>query len=221
MYTIGIIEDDKDLRDSIEEYAKINKQYFVIFSFESIEEWNSAKHISEIIPDFILLDIGLPGISGFKGLAQLKMFYQETNIIFISGESDPLTIWDTMINGADGFITKPFSFSELLSKMVVVKNGGVTVDSIALKKIIALTGVNKQQASPNRFLKSKVTKREQQVIDLLLEGYSYLEVATFLSVSYATVNQHIKNIYKKLKVKSKAQLSAKLLNNASKERAYV
>jgi DNA-binding NarL/FixJ family response regulator len=220
MYTIGIIEDDKDLRDSIEEFAQINKQYFVIFSFESIEEWNRSKHISEIIPDFILLDIGLPGISGLKGLAQLKLFYEETNFIFISGESDPLTIWDTMINGADGFITKPFIFSELLSKMVVVKNGGVTVDSIALKKIIALTGVNKKQANHNLLLKSKVTKREQQVIDLLLEGYSYLEVATFLSVSYATVNQHIKNIYKKFKVKSKAQLSAKLLNNQSKEREY-
>ena len=73
-----------------------------------------------------------------------------------------------MINGADGFITKPFIFSELLSKMAVVKNGGVTVDPIALKKIIALTGVNKKQANHNLLLKSKVTKREQQVIDLLL-----------------------------------------------------
>lgn len=221
MYTIGIIEDDKDLREGIEEYARITNQFFVIFSCGSIEEWIRIKHISAIIPDFILLDIGLPGISGIKGLSQLKMFYEKSNIIFISGESDPITIWDTMIDGADGFITKPFNSSELLSKMVVIKNGGVSIDTVSLKKIIKIIGSNKKRLSQTSSLKSIVTNREQQVIDLLLEGYSYSEVATFLSISYATVNQHIKNIYKKFKVKSKSQLSAKLMNETVKIRSYV
>ncbi|MEI6264781.1 MAG: response regulator transcription factor [Sphingobacteriia bacterium] len=221
MYTIGIIEDDKDLRDSFDEYAKLNNLFFIIFSCGSIEEWIRVKHVSEIIPDFILLDIGLPGISGIKGLAQLKSFYKNSNIIFISGESDPLTIWDALIDGADGFITKPFNFSDILNKMTVVKNGGVSVDAVSLRKIIEIGGANKKRAAHNRSSKSKITKREQQVVDFLLEGYSYLEVATFLSISYATVNQHIKNIYKKFKVKSKTQLSAKLLNNPTKEKTHV
>jgi DNA-binding NarL/FixJ family response regulator len=212
MYTIGIIEDDNDLRDNIEDFFKINKQFFVIFSCNSIEEWIKVKHNPDFVPDIILLDIRMPGISGLKGFSHLKLFYQSAKIIFISGQTDPKVIWDTLLDGADGYITKPFSFLELESKINTVMNGGVTVEAISLKRIIESASVSKKLPKNNRLLKSEITKREQQVIDLLLEGYSYFEIATHLKVAYSTINQHIKNIYKKLNVTSKTQLFILLTN---------
>lgn len=204
MYLIGIIEDDVQLRKTMENYISLQQDMSLVFSCNRIEKWISIRQDAGIVPDCVLLDIGLPGISGLDAISIISSYYPGVKILVISGMEDPLVAWQAMMNGANGFLLKPFRLAEMQKQIEVLKSGGTVLDPETMTGLIqtARTRFN-SNGSSDRFHEFGLTQREIQVAELLVAGSSYKEISTILNVSYTTVNEHIKNIYKKVKVNSK------------------
>lgn len=212
MLLVGVIEDNDDLRECITSYILNENELVLVFSMNCIEDWLQFKKNAVVVPDIILLDIKLPGISGVDGILIIKQFYKSSKIIVIPGLNDPKIIWDSMMNGANGFLVKPFRMLEVREKIKIITEGGTYLDPTILSKIIEREQRNIYETVVSKLIKMGFTKRELQLSELLMKGYSYKDIAAILSISYSTVNSHIKHIYSKTNVNSKSAFVALLLN---------
>ena len=210
MKSIGIIEDDKQLRNSLEEFIEMNEELTLLFSFNSVEKW-LIYVLNENTPPYILfLDIGLPGISGLKAVSVIKKTYPSTYLIVITGDCSNESIWEAITNGADGYLMKPLSLIEIKKQIDVIRSGGAVLSpTIAEKLIKRINNLSSIQINS----KQELTKREKDVLELLLKGLTYKEVAQILQISSTTVNGYVKILYNKMGVNSKAELVSKVLSN--------
>ena len=214
MITIGIIEDDAALRASLEGLIRITPDLRLLFSCNSFEKWLSDSVSLEEKPFLVFLDIGLPGISGLQAISVLKKEYPNTHIVVVTGESSNDSVWEAISNGADGYLLKPFSLEEIRHQIQVVRSGGAAISPHIAGKLIRKINTDHRPA-PEQLLTGipELTKREQDVVEQLIKGLTYKEVSQILRISTTTVNDHIKNIYTKLGVNSKAELISKVLKH--------
>ncbi|MBS1642144.1 MAG: response regulator transcription factor [Bacteroidetes bacterium] len=210
MITVGLIEDDPKLRLNFETFFKLDKEVDVVFSYSSIEQFLANKNSITYDPFIVFLDIGLPGISGLEGVSIINKQYKETHLVILSGNNDEEVIWQAISKGANGYLLKPVSLQEIKKQIEIVKNGGALISPEIAQIIIGRVnnlGQKKQQP-----VSDKLTARENDVIEQLVNGFTYKEIANVLGISATTVNDHLKNIYNKLGVNSKAELISKILS---------
>lgn len=211
MVTVGIIEDNQALRTGIEEFISQNNDMRIVFSCNSVEKW--LVHYNQDIesPYVLFLDIGLPGISGLKAISVIKDKYPETKLVVITGDASRESIWEAITTGADGYLLKPFSLKEISQQIEILQNGGAVISPVVAEKLIHRINAQTRPAHEGKNL--LLTRRENDVLEQLVKGLSYKEVAHILQISFATVNDHIKNIYFKTGVNSKSELIAKVLSS--------
>lgn len=207
---IGIIEDDSNLRDNVEHFFSIYEDMKIAFSVNSIEKFLSVSPQLSQPPYLIFIDNGLPGISGIDGISIIRKTYPNAHIVMISGSCDEESIWKAVTAGANGYLLKPLSLKKLVKQIDIIKNNGALISpeiaSMLFSKISQKTKVKEQR------LDTRLSKREKDVVDYLLKGKSYKEIASQLFISYSTVNDHIKKIYSKLDINSKGELLALFIN---------
>lgn len=204
MIKIAIIEDDKVIGNSLFQYLNQQAHIEVIHFFNSIEETENAlkKNKTLATPDITLLDIVLPGMSGIMGIKLLKEFWPNTDIIMFSVMDDGENIFQSLCEGAVGYITKDLKMTDVLQAIEDVSSGkGIMSPSIARKVAESFHTKKKVEV--------KLSPREIEIVHGIIEGLSYKLLATKLSISIDTVRKHIKSIYKKLQINSKAQLMSK------------
>jgi len=217
MYLIGIIEDKVRLRQTLESYIALDSDLSLVFSCNSVEKWISLREEAGIVPDCVLLDIGLPGISGLDAISVISGYYDGVKILVISGNTDPHIAWQAMMNGANGFLLKPFRLAELKQQIEVLKSGGTVLQPDTITNLMERArAIYKTGGNNDSLADFGLTQREVQVAELLLNGSSYKEIAVLLSISYTTVNEHIKNMYKKTNVNSKTAFINRVSGNAPK-----
>jgi DNA-binding NarL/FixJ family response regulator len=207
MITIGIIEDDRILRASIVDFINMDKSLSVTFSCSSIEKWIAHVEHDVDIPNILFLDLGLPGVSGLKAISIIKKTYPDTLLIVISGDSSIESIWEALSSGANGYLMKPFSLPQLREQIEIIKSGGAVLSPNIAEKLIR----NIHPKDTPTLMSQILTLRQNEVLELLLKGLTYKEISNLLVISTATVNDHIKKIYLKMEVNSKAELLAKYL----------
>lgn len=211
MITVGIIEDNQALRTGIEEFVSQNNNMRILFSCNSVEKWLMHYDHDTEGPYVLFLDIGLPGISGLKAISVIKNKYPDTKLVVITGDSSKESVWEAITSGADGYLLKPFSLKEISQQIDIIQNGGAALSPLIAEKLIhRINASNKPVREGKNML---LTRRENDVLEQLVKGLSYKEVANILKISFATVNDHIKNIYYKMGVNSKSELIAKVLSN--------
>lgn len=209
MITIGIIEDDFSLRRNLETFISTQQDAHLTFSCNSVEQFLEQKNKLDE-PVIVFCDLGLPGISGKEGITYIRDIWHEVYIVVVTGSDDEETIYDCIERGANGYVVKPFKIQELLNQIELIRNGGALLSpQVALK---LFKQIQKQtvtlETSGYGF-----TPREKQVVDELLKGLSYKEIAQVLGISSTTVNDHLKNVYRKMGVRTKAELMRKILKN--------
>lgn len=207
MISIGIIEDDPVLRRNLEAFIATQRDTYLSFCHNSVEQFLVNKD-SYNEPFIVFCDLGLPGISGKEGITYIRQLWTETYIVVITGSDEEETIYDCIERGANGYVIKPFRIQELISQIDIIRNGGALLSpQVALK---LFKQIQKQtvtlETSGYGF-----TPREKQVVDELLKGLTYKEMATVLGISATTVNDHLKNVYRKSGVRTKAELMRKIL----------
>jgi DNA-binding NarL/FixJ family response regulator len=203
LYSIGILENDISLRQTLENYVTIIRGQEIAFSYGSFKELTENAHKIKP-PKVVLLDIHLDDVKGINIIQNIKKMFTGADVIIITGEYDSNFIMKAIENGANGYLYKPFSASKLEQAISNVETTGSFLDPESLTKLMTMM----QLSSGKKFLRTEddLTPMEVKIIDLVKKGLTYKEMAQELNISFHTVNFHLKNIYYKMDVKSKAEL---------------
>ncbi len=203
--TIGIVEDDAVVRDTLRSFCDGYSCFHCEIAKASAEEF-FAKLTDENIPDVILMDIGLPGMSGIDAIRLIKQKYPNVDIIMLTVYHDPHKIFDSLCAGASGYLLKTTSFTQIKDAIEVVHAGGSYMSPQIARKVI-------DYFHPHHPLEtaSPLTQKEKEVVFGLVDGLSYKMIADRLNITHHTLRSHIKHIYQKLHVHSKAEVIGKSL----------
>jgi DNA-binding NarL/FixJ family response regulator len=190
---IVIIEDDEIIREG---YALLIGQtdgYSVVRSYASFED--AVKTIGDDSPDVILLDIELPGTNGIQAIPKLKKMLPHVYILILTVYESEKMIFEALANGASGYLTKNTAPAKIVDSIREVKDGGGPM-SVNIARMV-IKSFQRNQESP-------LSKRETQILEQIADGKSRSQVAKDLFIDLETVRSHIKNIYLKLDVNSRA-----------------
>jgi DNA-binding NarL/FixJ family response regulator len=157
-------------------------------------------------PDVILIDIGLPGMSGISAIRLIKERHPEADIIMLTVYMDPHKIFQSLFAGASGYLLKATPFSQILESVREVHSGGAPMSPQIARKVIEYFQPERPHAKSPPF-----TSKEMEVVVGLVEGLSYKMIGKRMGVSIETVRSHIKSIYKKMHVHGKAEVIGKSL----------
>ena len=204
MISVDMIEDIDEIRDTVCEFLRMQDDLLLNTNANSVENY-LASHNAEINPDVIILDIGLPGISGLSAIEILKEKFPESEIILFTIHDEPAKIFDALKKGASGYLLKNTPLMDIKRSVTEAANGGAPMSPSIAKKVI--DHFNEQKPKNKSSL---LTKKEMVVLKYLADGQSYKMIAENCQNSVETVKFHLKNIYKKLQVNSNTEAIAKL-----------
>ncbi len=190
---MAIIEDDETIREGYAFLIGNTAGYKICGTYPSYED--AAKHIAQDDPDVILLDVELPGISGIDALPKLKKVLPDTHILILTVYEQELLIFRALGNGAAGYLTKNTPPEKIVSAIHEVMEGGGPMSANIARMVIS--SFKRNDASP-------LTRRETEILEQIATGKSRKRIADELFIDLETVKSHIKNIYHKLDVHSKA-----------------
>jgi DNA-binding NarL/FixJ family response regulator len=200
---VVIVEDDDIIRESFVSLINSSDSFLCIANYDTCEA--AIKNLTSDSPQIIIMDIGLPGISGIEGIRRIKKVYSKVDIIVVTVHNEDEKVFDALCAGASGYLTKNIKPEKLLDSLSEVLKGGAPMSTYIAKMVIR---------SFQRSSESPLTTRETEVLQQLARGKSYTMIADDLHINKETVRSHIKNIYQKLNVNSKAEA----IEKASKDR---
>jgi DNA-binding NarL/FixJ family response regulator len=194
-----IVEDDREMREGLELIVRSNPSLECIATCPSGEE--ALETIPGLVPDIVLMDIHLPGISGIECVKKLKPALAFTQFMMCTVYEDNEKVFDSLCAGATGYLLKNSPPSKITESIVDLFHGGSPMSSVIARKVIQAF---RPTAEPAKDLE-KLTNREREMLDLLSKGFRYKEIADQLCISFETVRTHIHHIYEKLHVQSRTE----------------
>ena len=203
--TVAVVEDNADYRLGTAFILRNSSGCSCIGMYETAEELIEA--FDDIRPDVVLMDIGLPGMSGIQATAYLKKEHPRVEIIILSVYEDDDNVFHAICAGASGYVTKTVMPQKLLEAVEQAFGGGTPMSPHIARKVLQMF---KQHVPPAKADYS-LTERECEVLRLLTLGDDYKQIADKLFLSVFTIRAHIRNIYDKLHVHSKSQAVATAL----------
>jgi DNA-binding NarL/FixJ family response regulator len=205
MIRIGIIEDDDPIRDGIQKYLNAQDNFICDIAENCFE--NFLPKLAEEGPvNTVLVDIGLPGMSGINGIKILRKEYPDINIIMLTVYNDSTRIFNSLCAGASGYLLKNTPLEEIKKSIEILDSGGSPMSPEIARKVIGYFNPTKSGG-----YKTSLTQKENEIVNALVDGLSYKLVADKMVISIDTVRFHIRNIYRKLHVNSKAEVISKSL----------
>ncbi|HMG34176.1 MAG TPA: response regulator transcription factor, partial [Blastocatellia bacterium] len=176
-------------------------------TYRSMEE--ALERIPHELPDVVLNDIGLPGMSGIDGIRILKERYPQLVILMLTVYDDDDRIFDAICAGACGYLLKKTPPARLLEALREAVAGGAPMSPEVARRVITLF----REVRPPERADYELTPHETRLLKLFVEGHNYKTAAAEVRTSVTTVAFHMRNIYDKLQVHSKSEAVAKALRN--------
>jgi DNA-binding NarL/FixJ family response regulator len=206
MIKIIIYDDNEQRRKSLEALISLNDDLHFAAGFADCS--NVINDVELHLPDVVLMDIAMPNVDGIEGVKLIKQHMPSVRIIMQTVFEDNEKIFAALKAGAEGYILKNTSAEKIIQSIQeVYKGGAFMTPSVAMQVMKYFSTVDKPIQEYN------LTQKEKQVLTLLSDGKSYKMVADNLSISYFTVNSHIKKIYEKLHVHSLGEAVSMALRN--------
>lgn len=203
MINVVVVEDRDFIREGLENLLNFSDEFVCSCAFPDCELL--LEKIESIDVDVIIMDIGLPGISGIEGTKRVKKILPHVDIIILTVHEENEKIFEALISGASGYLLKTTPHDELLLCIKDAYEGGSPMNSkIAKKMVELLRALGEQKKVTSKLL----SERESAVLTALAEGQAYREIAESLFVTSHTVRYHIRNIYNKLNVNSQTEAIA-------------
>ncbi|MBC31659.1 MAG: DNA-binding response regulator [Muricauda sp.] len=194
-----IIDRDLQLHQLYRSYFENAPEYELIGIYDKVSA--VLYDMGRSMPDIIISEVSLSGISGLEGIEHLKKRDASIKILIMSQQSDFEIIKKAFKKGANGYLTKPVTRNRLFHALDSIQQYGAALGHDVAKMIIS---------SFQRKPLKTFSKRENQIIEYLGQGFTYKDIAEKLFVTPSTVNFHIQNIYLKLNVNSKSEALEKL-----------
>ena len=209
---ITLIEDVPSIRENVSKFINLHDEFEVCKTFDSVESFIlSVNHNSAFCPDIILLDIGLPGMSGVEGIPIILDKLPEIDIIMLTTYEEEEVILKALCSGACSYISKKASLKQIVEAIRIVANGGSYMSPSIAREI-----VNHLLGSSKKGPVNSLTDRQNEILKGLSEGKSYKLISEELFISVETVRSHIKKLYRHLQVNNKAEAIALYLQGKIK-----
>ena len=206
---VALFEDNKDLREGLRYVLNATTGFTCVGAYANCH--NLIDRLKEDIPDVVLMDIQMPGMSGIEAAAIIRQEFPLLPVLMQTVFEDESKVFAAICAGANGYILKntpPAKFMEAVKE--VAEGGSPMTPSIAAKVLKMFRDQNPKVDSITDF---DLSIREKEILALLVEGFSYKMIADKLFISYETVHSHVKKIYQKLHVKSVNEAVSKALRN--------
>ena len=204
---IAIVEDQVRYRDLLRLILTGSDNIELLFEKEHCR--NIMEDVVKQLPDVLIMDIDLPGRSGIDAVRELKEVFPDLKILMLTVFEDDEKIFGAIKAGANGYLLKKDPPQKILDAIRELYEGKASMNGLIAKKVLEYF---QQKPAVSVEEQYHITKREKEVLSLLMEGLSYKEIAMKCFISHETMNSHIKNIYQKLNVHSRAQLAARFRN---------
>ncbi|MFD2569391.1 response regulator [Spirosoma soli] len=198
MISVLIVEDNEDIQLLLQTVVSRNDDYSCIGVVSTGTD--ALKKIPELLPDVVLMDIGLPDISGIDCVRKLKPLCPNVEFIMCTVYDEDEKVFQSLEAGANSYILKKSKPELLLTAIREVYEGGSPMSSDIARKIVA-----KMQRQGQPRTSYGITPREEDVLRMLSKGLTYTETADQLFISVKTLKKHIYNIYEKLHVDNKVE----------------
>ncbi|MFN4080466.1 MAG: response regulator [Saprospiraceae bacterium] len=205
-HAVLIFEDDPRLRESLQLLLDDAQRFSVVGAYENCI--HAAQIAIDVQPDLVLMDIEMPGISGIDGVRAIKSVHPAAKIVMFTVFEDDSKIFECMCAGADGYLLKSIDPAQLSAALLQAMEGISPVSPQVASRIFQFF---RTQQQPNNSY--TLSKREREVLQYLVEGYSYKMIAAACYISIDTVKKHLKNIYAKLHVTCGNEAVAKAIKN--------
>jgi len=211
---VSIVEDNEQLRATLARVLNRADGFACVGQHASAEA--AIAGIPQERPNAVLMDINLPGLNGVECVRQLKQLLPQTQVVMLTAYEDTENIFSSLAAGASGYLLKRSTSAEILEALRDVQNGGSPMSTHIARKVVQsfqasgpppAAAVAARAAEPTEDL----SPREQEVLNLLSQGFMYKEISDQLGISFETVRTYIRRIYEKLHVRTRTEAVAKVL----------
>lgn len=204
---VAIFDDNKRVCEAIEMLITTSE------GFELCGAYNSCERLIENIktskPDVVLMDIDMPCINGIEAVKIIRKNFPGIHVLMQTVFEDDKNIFDAIRFGAEGYILKNTFPLDILESIRQVNSGGAPITPSVAKKVLALFQKHVPTNAPEDY---RLSPREKEVLELLVNGKSYKMIASALNINYETVRKHMQHIYEKLHVSSMTEAVVKAIN---------
>jgi DNA-binding NarL/FixJ family response regulator len=201
---VWLIEDHADTQRVLARVLNRDATMQCPCAFASCEEALAALR-SQPPPDVILLDVGLPGMSGIEGIGPLKALSPAAQIIMLTVFDDQDKVFKAICAGASGYLLKNADEEAIAEAVHEVLRGGAPINPRVARMVLNTFASQTAAPQPDYGLSA----REREVLELTVQGLVKKEIADRLSLSYHTVDNHLRSVYTKLQVHTRGGAVAK------------
>lgn len=198
MIKVAIVDDDPVIRSLYSTLINDTEGMICVAEFEGCKD--SVNELSESSVDVILMDVDMPIMNGIECVRKIRERNQEIPIVMLTVNEDSDRIFDSLCQGANGYLLKGLRPEKLINGIKEVCQGGAPMSASIARKVVQSFLIQRN---------SLLSDREQEVLQLLCDGDDYKTVASKLYISANTVKRHIRSIYEKLQVTSRGELVKK------------
>ena len=203
MIKVLLYEDNPQLREGLAMLINGTDGFEVMAAFKNCS--NVVSEVQAFNPDVVLMDIDMPGVNGLEGLKKIREVNDDVKILMLTVFDDNKNIFQAISSGANGYILKKTPPARLLEYITEAQSGGAPMTaSVATQVLRMFSSMNNTRGEDYN-----LSDREKQVLQFLVDGYSYKMIASEMYIAIDTVRSHIKKIYEKLHVNSKSEAVAK------------
>lgn len=207
MIKVLVYEDNSQLRDTLSILLNGTDGYDLVGAFANCSDITADVEVLK--PDVILMDINMPEMDGIEGLKKLRTKNNDVKVLMLTVFDDNTNVFESIKNGANGYILKKTPPAKLLEYINEAQTGGAPMTSSIATQVLKMFSA--QHYTNNE--QYDLSEREKAVLQLLVNGYSYKLIAAELFIAIDTVRSHIKKIYDKLHVNSKSEAVAKAIKS--------
>ena len=204
---VAIVEDRREIRDGLATIINGTPGFRCTAAYRSMED--ALESIDDNLPDVVLNDIGLPGMSGIDGIRILKQRHPELLVLMLTIYDDDDRIFEALCAGASGYLLKKTPPARLLESLREAVAGGAPMSPEVARRVVALFRAFRPPDNTN----CELTPHETRLLRLFVEGHNYKTAAAELGVTVHTISFHLRSIYEKLQVHSKSEAVVKALRN--------
>ena len=207
---VWLVEDNHSFRHTIVRVINQAQDLECAHNFASSEE--ALDELTRgAVPDVVLLDVELPGLNGIEAVKRIKSIAPSSRVIMLTVFDDHDKIFKALCSGASGYLLKTSPMEKIIESVREVHNGGAPMTPRVARSVLDMFT---RTAQPHRDY--GLTTREEKILELMTQGLIKKEIADQLSLSYHTVDTHLRNIYTKLHVHTRTGAVSKAL----KERLF-
>jgi DNA-binding NarL/FixJ family response regulator len=207
--SLVIVEDLDEVRQGLSQFLSLNPEFKVLDTFKTAEE--AIVDLPKINPDIVIMDINLPGINGIECIRQVKKKVLRTQFMMFTVYENDEKVFEALKAGASGYLLKNTGLLQITESLKELYKGGSPMSSNIARKLVTIFREQQADTEPVEAL----SKRENEILQLLAKGLLYKEIADQLTISTGTVRQHIHKIYEKLHVQNRTEAINKAFGKSS------